>query len=53
MKVTIKVADNESARDAKRLKRMIQQLNVAPAPIVHIHYASSYGEVGHPPYSES
>lgn len=54
MKVTIKVAEGESAADAKRLRRLIRELNFAPHVIVHIHYTSEFGEVGHPPYgSES
>jgi hypothetical protein len=53
MKVTIKVAQGESAVDAKRLRKLIQELNYAPHPIIHIHYQSEYGEIGHPPYQEA
>lgn len=52
MKVSIKVAGGESAADAKRLKRLISELNFAPHVNIHIHYDSEYGEIGHPPYQE-
>ncbi len=50
MKVTIKVENGESAADAKKIKKLLRELNVAPWLNVHIHYASEYGEIGHPPY---
>ena len=53
MKVRIYVDKGESASDAKQLRDMIGELNFAPHVTVGIHYASEYGEAGHPPWTST